>query len=132
MKRPFLYLAFTLSLSVVCANAQPECRPSPEPEFMVSWNNQPAIPDHGEIQSLTKGTLLICAAVAESGTPECRVRLQKDGQYSIPPQNAIRIPKADLVSLTCGGSGMRSCKVQVKPDSSPLKKDDTKAHPQNN
>jgi hypothetical protein len=130
MKRPLLYLAFTLPLSIVCANAQTECRASPEPGFMVSWNNQPAIQDHGEIQSLTKGTLLVCAAVAESGTPECRVKLQKDGQYSLPPHNAMRTPKDDVVSLTCGGSGLRCCKVQVKPDSSPLKKEDTNPHPQ--
>jgi hypothetical protein len=130
MPRPILYVPLALLVWVACAHAQTECRPSQEPGFMVSWNNQPATPDHSEIQSLDKGTKLVCTAVTESGTPECRVKLQKDGQYSLPPKNEIRIPKGDIVSLTCGGSGMRCCKVQVTPDSSPLKKDDAKPHPQ--
>ena len=131
MPRPILYVPLMLLLFVACANAQTECRPSQEPGFMVSWANEPATPDHSEIQSLSKGTKLVCTAVAESGTPACRVKLQKDGEYSLPPHNAVRIPKDDLVSLTCGGSGMRCCKVQVTPDSGPLKKEDTKPHPQN-
>jgi hypothetical protein len=128
---PRAILCVPLLLWGACANAQAECRASQEPGFMVSWNNQPATPDHSDIQSLVKGTLLACVAVAESGTPECRVKLQKGGQYSLAPHNAIRTPKDDIVSLTCGGSGMRCCKVQVTPDSSPLKKDDSKPHPQN-
>jgi hypothetical protein len=130
MPRLILYAPLTLLLLVACANAQTECRPSEASGFMVSWANEPGIPDHSEIQSLSKGTLLVCIAVAESGTPGCRVKLQKDREYSLPPHNAIRTPKDDLVSLTCKGSGMRCCKVQVTPDSSPLKKDDTKPRPQ--
>ena len=130
MPRLILYVQLTLLLFVACANAQTACRPSQEPGFMVSWANEPAIPDHSEIQSLSKGTLLVCSAVAESGTPACRLKLQKGGEYSLSPNNVVRTPKDDLVSLTCGGSGMRCCKVQVTSDSSPLKKDDTKPHPQ--
>lgn len=130
MSRHILSLPIALLLSVACANAQNECRPLEEPGFMVSWNNEPGIPDHGAIQSLTKGTRLACAAVAEAGMPSCRLKLQKEAEYSVPPHNVIRTPKDDIVSLTCGGSGMRCCKVQVTPDPSPLKKDDTKPHPQ--
>jgi hypothetical protein len=128
--RPILCAPLALLVLVAYANAQTECRPSQEPGFMVSWNNEPGTPDHGDIQSLAKGTLLVCLALAESGTPACNVRLQKDGQYSLPPHNAMRTPKDDVVSLTCGGSGMRCCKVQVTPDSSPLKTGETKPHPQ--
>lgn len=132
MPRPILYLPLTILLWIPSANAQTACRPAQEQGFMVSWNNEPGIPDHSEIQPLAKGTLLVCDALAEQGTAACRVRLQKDGEFSLPPHNAIRTPKEDIVSLTCGGSGLRCCKVRVTPDSSPLKKDDIKPHPQTN
>jgi hypothetical protein len=123
-------VALSSFLLVAYAQAQTECRPSQEPNFLVSWNNQPSMPDHSEIQSVGKGTRLVCIAVAGSGTPACNLKLQHDGAFSLPPSNTMRIPKDDLVSLTCGGSGMRCCKVQVTPDASPLKKDDMKPHPQ--
>jgi len=107
------------------------CSAKQEAGYMVSWAGQPGEKDHSEIRSLTKGTRLWCLSFAADGSsPACNVSMENGGHFTLPSQNAIRIPHDDTVTLTCKGKNPTCCKVQMTPDSTPLKKSDTKPQPE--
>jgi hypothetical protein len=123
---------FAIVLCGSALHAQPSaCKLQQDSVFMTSWTGQPGQPDHTEVRSLAKGTHLACLAFAAPGSdvpPACFVSLQNDGSYTLPPHNAMRMPKDDVVTLTCNGKSPTCCKMQTTPDPKDVPASEVKPH----
>ena len=106
---------------------QPACTTQQQPGFMTSWAGQPGVADHSESQSISKGTHLACLAFAAPNSPvppACFLSFENDGKFTLPPHNALRASRDDIVTLSCNGQSPTCCKVQVTPDPVALTKAD--------
>jgi len=115
------------SKSEIKASYPPPCTTQQTPAFMTSWAGQPGGQNHSESQSVTKGTHFACLAFADPTSPvppACYLSFRNDGQYTLPPNDALRAPQDDIVTLSCNGESPSCCKVQVTPDPKALTKED--------
>ena len=98
---------------------------------MTSWSGQSTAKDHIETQTLKAGTTLTCEAADAPGSPlpaGCNVSIEGAGHFTIPSHYIMRTPKDGAVTLSCNGPSPTCCRVQLKEDSAPVQRGDTKPH----